>query len=1534
MLYPVPIPDNLRFSFTEDTMKYFLRLVAIVLLSGSVASAATFTVNRAADGLTAGGCDAADCSLRDAITAAAATGPDLIHFNIPAAGPFLSEISFPLPLVPPDTTIDATTQPGWAANAPKIELRGKKPAPTDPPTAWSPFPALRLSSGTTVKGLAINGLFQYGISIDALATGVTIQSNFIGTNLTGTTGAGPINGIISSGSSVTIGGATAAARNVLSAELEVIRINGGTGVTIQGNYIGVNAAGTAVLANNHLTPATTGPEFGIAMESPGNTIADNVIGGCTTYGVQLAAATTVTGNEIGVNAAGSAALPNGTGVAISYGTDGRTFIGGATAAARNVIASNRNGQIITAGAPVTIEGNYIGTNAAGTSALSSTVVANGIEVGSGDVLIKNNLISGNTGDGILLSEAATVKGNLIGTNAAGTSAVANVGAGITIVGTNSVIGGAAVADRNTIRFNSGSGIAIQGGGGNTIENNAIQDNGADGVEITEGGSANRITNNVFSGNGNLGIDLAPNGATANDAGDNDSGANALQNFPTLLGAYFGGTGTTAISGVLNSAPSSVFRVELFGSPACDASGFGEGAVLLGSVNATTDAVGNASFTFASALATTGVITATATDALGNTSEFSPCRPITAPPTASLSIADATATEGDSGTSNLSFTVSLSAAASTVVTVQYSTIAGTALEGLDYQFASGTVTFPSGQTAQTVLVPVIGDLLDEPNQTFRVLLANASDALIGDGDATGTIADNDATPALSINDATATELDSGTAPAVFTITLVGRSEQPVSVNYQTAIGTAGSADFISATGSFTFNDETNTRSVTVTVRGDLLDEPDETFTLQLSSASNATITDGTGLGTIQDNDPLPQLSIGDAPAIGESAGSAVFVVTLTGPTERTVTVNYSTLDGSAVAGQDYQTTSGSLSFAAGTSQQTVSVPILDDFLSEPSETFRVVLNSPGNATLGDNEAIVTITDADAGALLSIGDAAVVEGSGSATFLVTLAGTTTGTVTVNFATADGSASAPGDYQAASGSLSFPAGTTQQTVTVVVNDDTLDETDETFRVQLSNVSANAVIADATGNGSIIDNDGMPSLSISDADFAEFGASQFTVTLSEPTGRVVSFRFNTSSGSAIAGADYHERTDGVITIFPGKTIVSVPVQTIADAVDEGDETFTITISSADGAVISDGTGVGTILDDDLTAVVNVFESAVIEGHSGTVEMPFLIALDGPTDQIITVNFATSSNDATAGTDYTTTTGSLTFAPGEIEKTVNVTVNGDISDEDNESLQLVLSNATNALLGQAQATGTIYDDDGSSSLTIGNASVSEGNSGTADATFTVTLLPVSGRTVTVEYVTASGSADVTDFEPASGVINFAPGETSRTVVVKATGDSTFETDETFSVELANPVGANIVDGSGAGTIVNDDARPIVDADLRVTLSAATTGSRVIYTVTVSNLGPAAASGVTLTDTLGPATRFETIAAASGWSCTTPSTTVFGGAVTCSNASLAAGASATFTITTRLDCKKGSANNSATASSGTPDPNSVNNAASTNAGCS
>ena len=205
---------------------------------------------------------------------------------------------------------------------------------------------------------------------------------------------------------------------------------------------------------------------------------------------------------------------------------------------------------------------------------------------------------------------------------------------------------------------------------------------------------------------------------------------------------------------------------------------------------------------------------------------------------------------------------------------------------------------------------------------------------------------------------------------------------------------------------------------------------------------------------------------------------------------------------------------------------------------------------------------------------------------------------------------------------------------------------------------------------------------------------------------------------------------------------------------------------------------------------------------------------------------------------------------------------------------------------------------------------------------------------MTVEYVTASGSADVTDFEPASGVINFAPGETSRTVVVKATGDSTFETDETFSVELANPVGANIVDGSGAGTIVNDDARPIVDADLRVTLSAATTGSRVIYTVTVSNLGPAAASGVTLTDTLGPATRFETIAAASGWSCTTPSTTVFGGAVTCSNASLAAGASATFTITTRLDCKKGSANNSATASSGTPDPNSVNNAASTNAGCS
>ncbi|MGH2658128.1 MAG: right-handed parallel beta-helix repeat-containing protein [Actinomycetota bacterium] len=270
----------------------------------------------------------------------------------------------------------------------------------------------------------------------------------------------------------------------------------------------------------------------------------------------------------------------------------------------------------------TIRGNFIGTNPGGTAADANGV---GIDIKSpknsigGPDANHGNLISGNTGAGIAITDAAAteniIRRNKIGTNAAGTGNVPNGGAGVLIsAGSKNQIGGTFTGAGNTIKGNTGAGVSITGPSANCPPT---------GLATCE----NRINHNSINGNGGLGIDLAPTGATANDAGDGDSGPNKLQNFPVLTSAT---TGSTEIQGTLSSAPSTTYRVEFFAGPGCDASGSGEGDRFLGSINILTDTTG--SFTFTTTLAATStvgeVVTATATDPAGNTSEFSACKSVT------------------------------------------------------------------------------------------------------------------------------------------------------------------------------------------------------------------------------------------------------------------------------------------------------------------------------------------------------------------------------------------------------------------------------------------------------------------------------------------------------------------------------------------------------------------------------------------------------------------------------------------------------------------------------------------------------------------------------------------------------------------------------------------------------------------------------------------------------------------------------------------------------------------------------------------
>jgi len=229
------------------------------------------------------------------------------------------------------------------------------------------------------------------------------------------------------------------------------------------------------------------------------------------------------------------------------------------------------------------------------------------------------------------------------------------------------------------------------------------------------------------------------------------------------------------------------------------------------------------------------------------------------------------------------------------------------------------------------------------------------------------------------------------------------------------------------------------------------------------------------------------------------------------------------------------------------------------------------------------------------------------------------------------------------------------------------------------------------------------------------------------------------------------------------------------------------------------------------LGIALSINDTTVTEGNLGTVNATFTVSLSGTSGTAVTVDFATADGSATAPPDYAAASGTLTFAPGETSKTVTVAVNGDTVCEVDETFFVNLSNVTGATIVDGQGQGTIVNDD-TCGLSINDVTVTEGNSGVTNAAFTVSLSQTTVNPVTVNFATADGTATTpSDYTSASGTLTFAPGEVSKTVTVGVTGDTICELDETFFVNLANAVGATIVDGQGQGTIVNDDCAPVLD---------------------------------------------------------------------------------------------------------------------------
>ncbi|HWP53694.1 MAG TPA: Calx-beta domain-containing protein, partial [Pyrinomonadaceae bacterium] len=443
----------------------------------------------------------------------------------------------------------------------------------------------------------------------------------------------------------------------------------------------------------------------------------------------------------------------------------------------------------------------------------------------------------------------------------------------------------------------------------------------------------------------------------------------------------------------------------------------------------------------------------------------------------------------------------------------------------------------------------------------------------------------------------------------------------------------------------------------------------------------------------------------------------------------------------------------------------------------------------------------------------------ENAGASFITVNRLGDTSAAVAVNCATSNGTATAGADYTASSGTLSFAIGETSKTFSVPIINDSLNESNETVNLTLSNVTGNAVLGTpSTAVLTIIDNDLPPTLSINDVSVSEGNSgttsANFTVSLSAASGQTVTVNYATASGTATAGSDY-QSASGTLTFSPGDTSKPITVLVNGDALNEADETFVVNLSGASNASIIDTQGAGTITNDDPVPFLSINDVSLTEGNSGTTSANFTVSLSAASGQTVTVNYATANSTATAGSDYVATSGTLTFAPGEATKTVTVTVNGDTANEPDETFFLDLSSPTNATITQSRGTATITNDDAPTiQFSLSLYSVSEGDQ---RVTLTVTRSGDTSGAASVGFVSSdsAGSQNCNvfngnassrcDYLTSIGTVQFAAGETSKTFSVPIIDDSYAEGNEAFAVDLNSAAGASIGTQSATTVMIVDN---------------------------------------------------------------------------------------------------------------------------------
>ena len=593
----------------------------------------------------------------------------------------------------------------------------------------------------------------------------------------------------------------------------------------------------------------------------------------------------------------------------------------------------------------------------------------------------------------------------------------------------------------------------------------------------------------------------------------------------------------------------------------------------------------------------------------------------------LGVNSPSVTEGDAGTTTLTFTARLTDAngqpmtSAVAIGASYQVLSeggNTATAGTDYTPTGGTLTFAPGETTKTVDVTVLGDTEDEDDETLTMKWTtwDGDRVLLVSYTATGTIVDDDETdarPYLGLNSPSVVEGDAGTTTLTFTARLTDANGQPmtssvaIGASYRVssedgATATAG-ADYRETSGSLSFAPGESVKTIDVAVLGDMEDEDHETLTLRWTGWSDVLLVSYTGTGTILDDDDPPAAEVTIANASAWEGEAITFTATLDKTVPGGVTVTPSFSDGTATAGVDYTASAGALAFG-GTAGETrsFSVATTEDDDVEDDETFAVSLAVSGAShavTVGSAATGTIRNDDDARPYLGADSPSVTEGDSGTTTLTftarltdengrtqTSARSITAKYTV-WSEGDNTATAGTDYTATNGSVTFAPGETVRTIDVAVLGDTEDEDDETLTLRWTGWS-DVLLVSYTATGTIVDDDqaaaAVPALSIADAKAVEGKSVAFTVTLDNAVAGGFTVTPTFTDGTATQGADYTANTTALDFAGTAGESVSFTVPTTDDADMEDDETFTVglSVSGTSHGVTATATATGTIEDND----------------------------------------------------------------------------------------------------------------------------------------------------------------------------------------------------------------------------------------------------------------------------------------------------------------------------------------------------------------